>query len=461
VSLIRLQRFDTSTAEGRSLERYRRVGLTALASAVAKGLNVVTLLVTVPLTLHYLGPERFGLWMTISSLVGMLCFADLGMNAALKTLLAEADGREDRREARRLITSAYLALSVIALAVLGAVGVAYPFLSWGRLYNVQDAQALGEAGPATAIVAACFLLNIPLGLINQIQAGFQEGFANAFWQGVGNLLGLVGVITAVRVEAGLPWLALAVSGGPLLACLLNSAAFFRLRHAELLPRWLDASWEETCLVVRAGLLYFVLAVAVALTFYADNLVLAHTLGPDAVTEYAVTVRLFSPVPLLCGFLMNPFWPAYSEALARGERDWVKRTFFRTLWISISLSAGLSLILVLGQKWLLRWWLGEGFQMPLSLTAGMACWTVLSAAAGAVAMLLNGARVIAYQVVISLLVAAGTLVAKLVLTGPFGPTGIVMGNLLGYSVFWLLPLIFFLPGLWDRVAARRQAEGVHA
>ena len=76
---ISLTPFDQSTAEGRAQERHRRVALTAGAAALAKLLSVGTALISVPLTLHYLGAERFGMWITISSLIAMLSFADFGI----------------------------------------------------------------------------------------------------------------------------------------------------------------------------------------------------------------------------------------------------------------------------------------------------------------------------------------------------------------------------------------------
>ena len=66
--VMRLKPFDTATQEGRSLERYRRAGLTTVTSVMAKGVTVATSLITVRLTIHYLGTERYGLWMTITSL---------------------------------------------------------------------------------------------------------------------------------------------------------------------------------------------------------------------------------------------------------------------------------------------------------------------------------------------------------------------------------------------------------
>src|SRR5262245_42123374 len=110
---------DNATPEGRARERQRRIALSALASALAKAISVSTALISVPLTLTYLGAERYGMWMTMSSLVAMLSFADLGIGNGLLASVASAHGRNDRDEIQSYVSSAYLVLSAIAIAIVG------------------------------------------------------------------------------------------------------------------------------------------------------------------------------------------------------------------------------------------------------------------------------------------------------------------------------------------------------
>src|SRR5438552_374368 len=88
-SVFRLTPFDKSTAEGSSKERYRRIALTSATSILSKGVSLLTMLISVPLTVNYLGAERFGLWMTVSSLVTFLAFADFGIGNGLLTGIAQ------------------------------------------------------------------------------------------------------------------------------------------------------------------------------------------------------------------------------------------------------------------------------------------------------------------------------------------------------------------------------------
>ena len=84
------------------------------------------MLIAVPLTLHYLGTERYGMWMTISSIVAMMGFADLGMGLGLMNAISEAHGQEDRLAAERYVSSGFFMLSAVALLILVGFAAAYP-----------------------------------------------------------------------------------------------------------------------------------------------------------------------------------------------------------------------------------------------------------------------------------------------------------------------------------------------
>ena len=61
-----------TTHPGRAAERHRRVLLSALSSGVAWATSVATALVIVPVVLHYLGAERYGVFATITAIAAAL-----------------------------------------------------------------------------------------------------------------------------------------------------------------------------------------------------------------------------------------------------------------------------------------------------------------------------------------------------------------------------------------------------
>lgn len=125
---LTLRSFDVTTEAGRSDERHRRIALTSASGVGSRAIASVTLLVSLPLTVRYLGEERYGLWMTIGSLVSVLGITDLGLGYGLIARVAEADGRQDREHAAGAVATAFLLLSAVAVGILLVAGVAYPWI---------------------------------------------------------------------------------------------------------------------------------------------------------------------------------------------------------------------------------------------------------------------------------------------------------------------------------------------
>ena len=258
LSLVRVRAFDTNSEGGRSRERYRRAGFTAAAAFAAKIVGVAAAFVTVPLTLNYLGSERYGLWMTISSVSLMLGFADLGIGNGVLNAVADAHGRDDRRLGREAVSSGFFLLSLISVALVAVFAVVYTFVPWARVYNVTSADAIREAGPATAVFFLVWALNIPLGVVQRVQLGYQKGFVNYAWQAAGSLFALVGAVLAIVSEAGLPWLVLALTGGPLLAVALNGAVEFGWVRPWLRPAWSHVTHAVAGRILRLGVWFFII-----------------------------------------------------------------------------------------------------------------------------------------------------------------------------------------------------------
>jgi O-antigen/teichoic acid export membrane protein len=155
--------------------------------------------------------------MTISSVIAMMAFADLGMGLGLMNAISEAHGKDDRQAAVTYVSSGFFMLAAMALIIVGAFALAYPFIPWPRLFNVKTPQAIQEAGPAMAVFLACFAANLPLGVVQRVQWGYQEGFFNNLWESAGKVLGLWGLLLVIYLKAGLLWLVLAMAGAPVLA----------------------------------------------------------------------------------------------------------------------------------------------------------------------------------------------------------------------------------------------------
>ncbi len=55
--------------QSRGVERIQRAGLTGMSSVMAQGITIAAGFISVPLTIGYLGEERYGIWLTINALL--------------------------------------------------------------------------------------------------------------------------------------------------------------------------------------------------------------------------------------------------------------------------------------------------------------------------------------------------------------------------------------------------------
>ena len=443
LKILSLRPFDTSTEDGRARERFRRVFWSAFASATAKAISISTTLITIPLTLHYLGAERYGMWMTMSALIAMLSFADLGIGNGLINAVASAHGSDDRCAIQRYISSAFFLLTVIAASVIVIFGCTYPYVPWFTIFNVRDELARQEAGPALAVLVTCFALMIPAGIVQRTQMGLQRGFLASMWQCIASVVGLIGVLISIWFEAGLPWLVFSLVGAPLAVSMLNGLLFFSHVYPDIAPKLNAVSRDAMKHVAHTGLLFLILQIAGAITFTSDNLIIAHFLGASAVTQYAVPEKLFSVISFGLSIALMPLWPAYSEAIARGDLLWVRTTFRRSFLTVIGLSALFSGIMIVASPSIIKFWVGNTVTPPFLLLFGLGLWKTLEAGGNAMAVLLNGAHVMKAQVVISLLTAAAVLTLKIIFVDKFGISAVVWSTLLPYLFITMIPYLFVL------------------
>lgn len=457
LSFVRLKPFDKDTSEGRAQERHRRVVLAALASICAQVIKVLSMLIVVPLTIRYLEVERYGLWLTIGSLSAFIGFADLGVGNGLLNSIADANGKNDRLMATRAVSSAIFILSISAMALAFVSLAIYHLLDWVRVFNISSAISSREVGLSMAVFLGCILINMPLGVVQRIQQGYQDGYHNSLWQGVGSFLGLGLIILAIRSEKSLPWLLLALAGGPILASLMNGVILFGFRCPWLRPRWRNVSAASVRSMIRLGVSFLMLQLSVALAFSSDNLVIARLIGAEAVTQYGVPQRLFLFVGMLSGFVLMPLWPAYGEAVARRDVAWIKQTVLRSVKWAVLITAPPCLLLVVFGKQIILWWVGTAVQPSYTLLIGFGICTILMTAGNALAMFLNGAGFIRIQLFTALMMAIGNLAISITLTYRIGIPGPIWGSIIAYSLCTLLPLSLYMPKMLNRLSSGIQTK----
>ncbi|MFQ8599377.1 MAG: lipopolysaccharide biosynthesis protein [Oscillospiraceae bacterium] len=400
---VLFQSNDLSTAQGRENERNRRIALTALTAAVAKVFAMAIPLITVRISLSYLGEEIYGLWMTVTSFFSLFAFADLGLGNGLQTKLSQASSSSNNEgEYRKIISSTYMILLAVAGGAILIFGALFPFLNWSALINAQTQTAISLSGPVVAAIFIPKMLNIPLALVQRTQNALQEGYRANMWQCVGNLLSLLSVYLFSSLDCGAVALIAGSSSIPVVVCLINMIVYYYKQRPTLRPSLRYFEKDMTREMASTGFKFLLLSILTTLGLQIDSFVVARTCSLAEVSTFSILLRVSQLLNIAIQMLGTPLWAASGEALARGDAQWVKKSTRRISRIMTAFTAGCSVLIVLLAPFIFKIWLGQELDYSVWLMIGLLGMQVLFAFVNPYFMVLNGAGIVKKQIAVFLI-----------------------------------------------------------
>lgn len=423
---------------GTSSARYRRIVEAALTAILSKGTALLVSLFSVPITVRYLGAERFGLWTTISTTITLLVVLDIGIANTLTNLISEAYAQDSKELAAHYSATAFWMMVFVA-CVLGLTGWAiWPFIDWGSILDLHSESLRLEASRAIAAAYGLFLLGLPTGLAAKLLGGYQEvRTANLFAAG-GSVLSLLMIILVVHVHGDLAALTAGYSGAVVAAGLLCLLWIWGYHKPWLAPRIGMVTMAGAKRLMRTGSQFFIIQMAGLVAFNSDNLVITHYLSPAAVTPYSVTWRLVGYAAALQTLITPALWPAYAEAYARGDVAWVRKTYWRVMFATLVVTGVFCVLFILFGRVIIKHWAGSIAVPPQSLIWMMCIWILISTFMNNEACLLAAANEMKLQAWASVAAAAVNLALTIYLVQTIGLIGVIIGTILSYVLVLVGP-----------------------
>jgi O-antigen/teichoic acid export membrane protein len=425
-------------------------------SVGARVAGVLAQVLSVRLAIHHLGLERYGVWLTLSSLTALLGFADLGLGNGILNTVAAADGREDTRSANMYVSSAFFMLASLAALVLLIFGATYAFVPWSSLFNLHTPVAMAQTAAACAAFALCFALNLPLSVAQRVQMAYQKGYITNAWQAIGSMFSLLGVWAAVHFNAGLPALVLAFMGGPLASQGLNTLHAFALTFRHVRPRLIHASRAAISALLKTGLAFLAIQVLITTSLTSDNIIIARVLGAGAVASYGMVWQLFTTASSFIMMFLMSFWPAYGEAQARGDTPWIRHALKTTCALAFALSLAAGGILLAFGRQLISLWVGSQFRPPIALLAASAISCVVVASTHPLGIYLMATGRLRFNLILGAALLPATLITKVLLLKLIGTPGLPLGTALPYLFIVSLPTLLYTARVTRQTSNSRDA-----
>ncbi|UKT63278.1 lipopolysaccharide biosynthesis protein [Pedobacter mucosus] len=413
------------------------------ATFLIKGLSIIISLVLVPITIHYINPTEFGIWITMSSFVTWFAFFDIGFGNGLKNKLAETIAQKDYAMGRIYVSTTYFMLILISLGLLIFFFILNAFLDWTKVLNAP-AHLAHQLSLVVLVVFSAFAIQFVLQLLNMVIAAKQNVFISSLIGLIGNILSLIIIYTlSLTTKGSLLYLGLAISLSPLVVFTIFSIVLYKGPYKEFSPSFRLVQTKYIKDLMSLGLKFFIIQLGLIFFYNADNLIITNIISPEAVTAYSIAFKFFSVITMISAIVMAPIWPAFTEANAKEDYAWIKLTINRLLKFCV-LVAIVGLIMLVASPYVYKLWVGDKIKISFSLSAVLLAFTVINTYRTIFCFYLNGIGKI--QLELYIIVTAGLLNI---------PLGIFMGKLWGTTgVMLATTILCIVCGIIETIQYRK-------
>ncbi len=420
-----------------------------------KGGSVLISLILVPLVLHYINPAQFGIWLTLSSFLTWFAFFDIGFGNGLKNKLSEAIALGDVKLARIYVSTTYFMLLLISSILLLVFLMINYFLDWTKILNAPVSLAK-EISVLVLVIFSLFSVQFVLQLINIVAAAKQNAIIPALIGFLGSLLSLMLIFILSKTTSGsLLYLGLAAASSPVFVLLMFSIFLYKNAYRQFRPTIKFVQLYYLKDLMALGIKFFFIQIGLLFLYNTDNLIISHVLSPTAVTSFHIAFKYFSIITMLCAIVMAPFWPAFTEANAKGDIIWIKQSVSKLLKFCV-LMLVLGVFMLLFSSLVYRLWVGKQVEIPFALSFVLFVFTVLNTYRTIFSFYFNGTGKILLQ--LYLVVSSGLLNIPLsiYLGKMMGSTGVILATTILCALCAVVETIQYLKlinkratGIWNK------------
>jgi len=347
-------------------ERSVKAKKNILYSFFLKGISIIVGLIFVPLILGYLDAERYGIWLTLSSILAWFSFFDIGLGNGLRNGLTEAIALKDDNLAKTYVSTTYAILGVIFLLVTVLFSIINPFLNWQTILNTTAVEK-NELSIIALIVFIFFLFSFFFKLIGTILLADQKPAINNAFSPIGNVMSLLIIFILTKTTVGsLILLSFVLSSVPLLILILATIYFFRSDYKKYKPEFRYIDFTKSKDLLGLGFKFFFVQLASIIFFSTTNFLIAQFSNQETVASYNVAYKYLYMVNMIYAIVLTPFWSAVTDAFSREDYAWLKRSLRK-----LNILSGVMTIILFGalfiSPYVYKLWIGEKLIIPFSLS----------------------------------------------------------------------------------------------
>lgn len=362
MKLIKSLKSKITEGDPRSVKAKKNI----VGMMLLKGGNILIGLLLVPMTLHYVDSECYGIWLTLSSMVAWISFFDIGISNGLRNRLTEALALGDMDLCQKYVSTTYAILTLIFVPLMAILLLVLPLVDLGSLLNVSASYSTGLL-ISVSIIVSYFCLNLILSTVNTVILAEQRPADAALRHFFEQLASLAVIFLLTKLTQGsLVLLCIGLCAAPLTVTLLFNFTLFGGRYKCMRPLPSKVDFRLAPNLLKLGLQFFIIQIAAIIQYQAINFILLRYYGATEVTNYNVSNKYFSVLMMVWGILIAPLWSATTDALANKDIQWVRRAQAKYLKLFILFAVGGTAMLLVS-PWIYDLWVGKSVHITFNLS----------------------------------------------------------------------------------------------
>ena len=339
-------------------ERSVKAKKNIIASILIKGISIAISVILVPIVIHYINPTRYGIWITLSSIVGWFSFFDIGLTQGLRNKFAEAKTKGDDNLAQIYVSTTYAILAIIFFGIWIIFLICNNFLNWSHILKISE-NMNSEISILAVIIFTYFCLQFVLKIITTLIIADQQPAKASLLDVLGQILSLILILILVKTTAGsLIKLGFAFCLSPIVILIGANIFFFKGAFKKYSPTFKKIKFSYAKGLFNLGVIFFIIQIASIIQYETANIIIARNFGPLDVTDYNIVYKYFGILNMVFAIFLTPFWSASTEAYLKNDLQWIKSAIQKYNKLNLLLLLIGGVMLLFSQK-VYQLWLGKG------------------------------------------------------------------------------------------------------
>lgn len=419
-------------------ERTEVIKKNILGTIIVKGISIPVQLLLVPLTIGYISNELYGIWLTLTSIIGWIGFFDIGFGNGLRNKLAETLAKGNVPVGKGYISTTYACMTLI-FALTAVVGyMLVPLVDWCSLLNTSTAYAQ-QIIDVMRIVVICFCVQMILKVQTSVWMGLQLNAVASLSDAIGQLVTLIGIwLLTITTFPSFTLMAWVFNGAPILVLIITTIYLFAFQRRDLCPsfNYVDKKYAND--ILSLGGKFFIIQIAAIVTFQVTNIILSNTCGPTSVTEYNVVFKYINVANMIMNMIIAPIWSAFTDAYVKGDVVWMKNIYRRLKHIFYLIVAVVA-VMVACYPFVFDLWLGDKVVVHVEMVIVVAVFVLSSIWAGLHSTIINGIGKLKFALIYCNVQTILSIPVCYYLGSHIGAIGVILG-----TIIITLPSIYFSP-----------------